>query len=139
MIKDKLTLQLCRFSLVFIWIYQGLVPKLLGPHADELTMNQAFVDAAPWFWLNAEQISFYGGIGEVVFGVLVLLFYKSRWVYTWTIIAMIGLFVATAWFTPQFLGSAFNVVTINLAVIVIAWIAKRQLGGDEDTWVFGDV
>ncbi len=35
-----MTLQLCRFSLAFIWIYQGIVPKWLGPHEDELAMNQ---------------------------------------------------------------------------------------------------
>jgi hypothetical protein len=35
-----MTLSLCRFALAFIWIYQGIVPKWLGPHDDELAMNQ---------------------------------------------------------------------------------------------------
>ncbi len=36
-----MTLQVCRFSIAFIWLYQGIVPKLLGPHADEPRMNMA--------------------------------------------------------------------------------------------------
>jgi hypothetical protein len=36
-----MNLQVCRFSIAFIWLYQGIVPKLLGPHADELRMNMA--------------------------------------------------------------------------------------------------
>ncbi len=36
-----MTLQVCRFSIAFIWLYQGIVPKLLGPHAHELRIHMA--------------------------------------------------------------------------------------------------
>ena len=70
-----MTLQVCRFSIAFIWLYQGIVPKLLGPHADELRMNMAL-------GLNEAQahlLSYVGGGMEVVLGLLVLVFYRQRW------------------------------------------------------------
>jgi hypothetical protein len=42
------TLQIARFTSAGVWTYQGLVPKLLGPHADEVAMI-----AAPWRQVRA--------------------------------------------------------------------------------------
>jgi hypothetical protein len=32
----------CNANVAGIWLYQGLVPKLLGPHPDEVSMAEAF-------------------------------------------------------------------------------------------------
>jgi len=63
-----MTLSLCRFALAFIWIYQGIVPKWLGPHDDELAMNQvlgASHEQAVW-------IAYGGGALEVGLGLAIL-------------------------------------------------------------------
>lgn len=128
----SIILQICRFILATLWIYQGLVPKLLGPHEDELTMNQSIQP----FWLSPEQISLFAGIGEVIFGLLILFFYKKRGIYIWNNIALIGLFLATLFLTPQFVTAAFNSFTINLAMIALGWIALVCLRGNGYEWTY---
>ena len=61
-------LSICRFSLAFIWIYQGLVPKWLGPHADELSMN-VLAGFAPE---QAPVISYLARTLEVLLGLAML-------------------------------------------------------------------
>ncbi len=118
-----MNLQVCRFSLGFIWLYQGIVPKLLGPHADELRMNMALglSDA------QAHLLSYVGGAMEVVLGLLVVVFYRQRWPYTVTIAALLGLFAFTLFVVPAFTVSAFNSTTINLAMCALAVIALSEL------------
>lgn len=128
----SIILQICRLSLATLWLYQGIVPKLLGPHEDELTMNQSIQP----FWLSPEQISLWAGIGEVIFGLLILFFYKKRGIYIWNNIALIGLFLATLFLTPQFVISAFNSFTLNLAMIALGWIALVCLRGNGYEWTF---
>ena len=70
-----MTLSLCRFALAFIWIYQGIVPKWLGPHDDELAMNQvlgASHEQAVW-------IAYGGGALEVGLGLAILVWWRRRW------------------------------------------------------------
>ena len=130
--KISIILQLCRVSLAILWLYQGVVPKLMGPHADELTMNQSIQP----FWLSPEQISLWAGIGEVIFGLLIFVLYRKRSVYIWNIIALIGLFLATVFLTPQFVTAAFNSFTINFAMIILGCIALVCLQGDGSEWTY---
>ncbi len=118
-----MNLQVCRFSLGFIWLYQGIVPKLLGPHADELRMNMALglSDA------QAHLLSYVGGTMEVALGLLVVVFYRQRWPYMVTIAALLGLFAFTLFLVPAFTVSAFNSTTINLAMCALAVIALSEL------------
>ena len=70
-----MTLQLCRVALAFIWIYQGIVPKWLGPHDDELAMNQvlgASHEQAVW-------IAYGGGALEVLLGLTILVWWRRHW------------------------------------------------------------
>ena len=118
-----MNLQVCRFSIAFIWLYQGIVPKLLGPHADELRMNMAL-------GLNEAQahlLSYVGGGMEVVLGLMVWVFYRQRWPYVITIAALFGLFAFTLFVVPAFTVSAFNSTTVNLAVCSLAVIALAEL------------
>lgn len=122
-------LSLCRFSIAFIWIYQGLVPKWLGPHADELAMNMAL----GFDHSQAVAFAYIGGAIEVLLGVLVLIFHLQRWPYIVTCSSMLGLYLFTVVMTPQFLVAAFNSTTINLSVgtlSVIALIEISRLKGE---------
>lgn len=40
-LERSLVHALARLSVALVWLYQGLVPKLAGPHADELALIQA--------------------------------------------------------------------------------------------------
>ncbi len=119
MTNNTLVLQICRFSIAFVWLYQGLVPKLLGPHQDELFMNRA----AGMSEATATLIPYAGGELEMLLGVLILVFYKDRWPFLVTIIAMLVLFVLSAIYAPMFIISAFNSTTINLSIVALSAIA----------------
>jgi hypothetical protein len=119
----NITLLICRLVLSFIWLYQGLVPKWLGPHRDELAMNIALGLSHK----QAVLLSYVGGSLEIILGLLLFCYYRSAWPYRITIAAMLGLSAFAIIFAPQLFVSAFNVITINVAMIALAFIALIQL------------
>lgn len=120
---NMLTLSLCRFSLAFIWIYQGLVPKWFGPHEDELAMNMSLgFDAAQAVW-----VSYVGGTLEVLLGLAILVFHRNRWPYWASAVAISLLFVFTLIYIPQLLLAAFNPTTVNLAMAALSIIGLVEL------------
>lgn len=117
------TLGLCRGSVAFVWIYQGLVPKLLGPHVDELAMASVLglgPEITPW-------ISRAAGVGEIAFGLLLWLCYRQRWVWQLTLVAMLAAQLFTTLMTPRLLIAAFNSTTIDVALATLAAIALIEL------------
>ena len=58
----------CNFTVAVIWLYQGLVLKLLGPHSDELAMSDAFGVPPEW----QASVSYAAGVGEVLLGICIL-------------------------------------------------------------------
>ena len=54
-------------------IYSGLVPKLLGPHKDELVLLAATGIG------NTRTAAVAFGLAEVIFGLLVVVCWKARW------------------------------------------------------------
>jgi uncharacterized membrane protein YkgB len=112
-------LQLCRFTIAFVWLYQGLVPKLLEPHHDELAMNMTLGISEA----TAVSVAYIGGSLEILLGVLVLIFYKNAWIFLVTAIAMLGLFIFTVIYAPWFVIAAFNSTTINLSTVALSAIA----------------
>ncbi|PPD43238.1 MAG: hypothetical protein CTY16_13765 [Methylobacter sp.] len=126
MAANTLVLQICRFSVAFVWFYQGLVPKILGPHRDELLMNGSLGMAEA----SAVNLAYVGGSLEILLGIGVLVFYQQRWPFLVTIAAMLGLWLCVAVYSPLFLLAAFNPTTVNLTVValsVIALLARKPI------------
>lgn len=111
-----------RIAIATIWIWHGLIPKLVYRNVDEQTMlAQAGVPLAFLPWL--------GGI-EVLFGLLVLFAWRRRAVFIANIALMIAATIGVAVNSPIYLKAAFDPVTLNLAVIALSitgWIASRRL------------
>ena len=111
-----------RTSIAFIWLWHGLVPKLLYHQADERTMlAQAGVPMQLLPWIGA---------GEMVLGVLVLCTWNVRWVLLANALLMVLATAVVAVKSPTYLTAAFNPVTLNLAVIALSiagWLAARTL------------
>ena len=111
---------LCRLVIVFVWLWHGLVPKLLLHNADELTMlRQAGVPAGalPWF-----------GAAEVAVAAVGLLFWRWRGYLAATAVVMVLALAGVALRSPAYLGAAFNPVTLNVGVAALAvagWWAWR--------------
>lgn len=106
-----------RLGLAGIWLYHGLVPKLLFGASQEVEMNTVFM---PFVGEKAALIS--SGIAEVVFAILLLAFYRVRWFNYVTIafgsVASLAILVAL----PHLYTEAFNPFSTNLAIVLLAVI-----------------
>ena len=123
MTNPALSALICRVAIAFVWLYHGLVPKLLGPHPDELAMNLALgisVEAAT-------RVSYVAGGFELLLGLAILALPRQRWPLQLTIVLMLALLAYAAWAVPRLLVGAFNPVTINLCVAALAWLALLQM------------
>lgn len=114
---------IARAGLALIFIYHGLVPKLLWLSPGELQMIQAH---------GIEQVALVArlsGVAEIVLG-LWLLLDRRRSLALWiSAFALLALLVDVAVMTPGLLLQAFNPVSVNgagLALCAIAWIAQRR-------------
>ena len=104
-----------RGILAFIFVYHGLVPKLLLHHPDELDMI-ARGGVPPALVL---PVLYAVGVGEVVFG-LWFLFSCSLVPFYIAAIGMVAALVGVAITAPDYLGAAFNPFTLNLAIIALS-------------------
>ncbi len=108
-----------RLTLALIWLYQGLIPKLLYHNRDELRM---LTDAGVSSSHLLSIVTLFGCL-EVAFGVVLVLFWRARWPLWCTFIAMVAATLAVSVNSSAYLTAAFNPVTLNLAVAALAAIA----------------
>jgi hypothetical protein len=111
-----------RVGISFIWLWQGLMPKLLFPNVDERTMMAAI--GLPPHWLAAV------GIIEVALAFAALMLWRWRPFFLWNIAAMVGALLAVAVGMPSHLVAAFNPVTLNTGMILlslIGYVAAAEL------------
>lgn len=110
---------LARGVVAFVWVYHGLVPKLIYSHPDELAML-GDLGLSPATARTACVI--FGG-AEVVFGLLTLALWRARWPLWLTVIAMPLATLGVASQSPRFLTSAFNAMSLNVTTLTLAVIA----------------
>lgn len=127
---NKINYTIARMTLVFVWCYHGLVPKLLGPDADEIAMNLA----AGFSSDQAIKVAYLGGLLEILFGLVLLVFWRYRWPLVLSAFFMVVLLGFVMVFQPSLTTAAFNPVTINISVFVLSILAyrlsKTELGGN---------
>jgi hypothetical protein len=113
-----------RLTLSFVWIYQGLVPKLIFHHPDELAMlHDVGFGAAS---VMAACVA--AGAAEIAFGLFILLSWRSRWPLRLTMWLMPIMAVCVAISSPRMLIGAFNAMALNAAVFALAGIALLSDG-----------
>ena len=117
--REKQIQRISRTALAIVWIWHGLVPKLIVQHPDETAPLVAMGMEAETAWM----IVTITGIGEILFGLLILFLPRSVWPLWLTVIAMSGLLLGVLFTTPEAIGGAFNPVTLNLLMIGMAAIA----------------
>ena len=111
--------QICRYTVGGLWLYQGLVPKLLGPHADELAMTAAF--GIPRSLQSA--VSTAAGIAEIALAVCIWMIPGKVWPQLVSAVATFGLLVFVVLFAPRFLIGAFNPVVMNVSSVALSMIS----------------
>lgn len=111
-----------RLSMAFIWIWQGLIPKLLYKHVDELRMlTQTGLPPSMLPWI---------GVGEVLVGVLIVCTWRLRVIFVANAALMIALTMLIVAESSPYLVAAFNPITLNAAMFALAiagWFASTSL------------
>jgi hypothetical protein len=112
---------LARVAIAGVWLWHGLVPKLMYRSVDEQRMLlEAGLPVRALLW---------AGTGEVVFGILMLLLWRWRGMFAVNAALMVGALIAVCVRSPEFVTTAFNPVTLNGLMVVLSlvgWIAARR-------------
>ena len=105
---------IARVSIAGIWIWHGVVPKLLFSNLDErLMLMQSGVSLSLLPWI---------GGGEIVFGVVMLLGWRWRGLFIANLMVMAAALATVAVMSPQYLRGAFNPVMLNLASMALSLV-----------------
>lgn len=116
--------QLARFTVAFIFIYHGLVPKIIAVDAYEVYMSQQLsLFIRPVVYIAQRDITLFAGICELMLGLLILLLPKRKLPLWLAFIGLVSLLIVVVFLTPELLTGAFNPVTTNIAAMVLVWIA----------------
>lgn len=109
--------KLSRYSIAAIWLWHGLMPKLIFASSQEVEMNEKLMPFV------SEKMALVGsGLAEVILGVLYVVLYKEKRL-NYISIAFPTIATFTLLFTHfHFFKLAFNPFSINLALAVLAWI-----------------
>ena len=116
-------IQVSRYILGLSWMYQGYFPKLftIAPLEQQLT-------GAMGFSLEVSNlITRVAGVGEIIFGLLLIIFYRDRVIHILNILALLGLLLYVILMMPVLLVEAFNPVTTNLTLIGLSLILISDL------------
>lgn len=112
---------LCRMSLGLVWIYQGIVPKMLLPLEFELDIIQR----SRMYIHTPEVMIFLVGIAEAGIGVWLLCGYRERFACLTATVFMLLLQTIVIFIEPSLLVGPFGGLTKNIGLIALAWIVWR--------------
>jgi len=114
--------QIARFTVGLSWIYHGLFPKLLHIAPLEMQMSGSIGLSEA----NSVLLIRAAGIGEILFGILLIVFYRYRPLILLNIAALSALLLFVVLMTPAIMIEAFNPVTTNIPLIVLGLLLLKN-------------
>ncbi|WP_164669270.1 DoxX-like family protein [Virgibacillus doumboii] len=105
------------FLFSFIWVYHGLVPKLIAMHQVELSMMQNVI---PISTNLAASLTAVIGVIEVVFGLVWLVYSNKRKLFGLQLFVFPFLGIGAIISDPAFLFHPFNPLTYNMVLFVLS-------------------
>lgn len=121
--RQALIHALAAIAISFVWMWHGLVPKLAGPHPDELAMLLEAGVSESWTRPVAQIV----GVAELVFGLAFLPLASRRWPWLLTMALMAAATVGVLVNSPGRALAAFGPMTLNVLLAVIAAIGLLSL------------
>ncbi|HZG69946.1 MAG TPA: DoxX-like family protein, partial [Chondromyces sp.] len=105
------------FLFFFIWVYHGLVPKLLVTHPVEMNMVTSLLSlsAGEAYWMVIGI-----GIGEIIYGLTWLLYRHKRRLFILQFILFPALTLSSIVASPSILVHPFTPLTLNSSLLVIS-------------------
>ena len=123
-IRQWLIHTISRVALAAVFIYHGLIPKLLTRNVDEIAMVR---DAGLAAGVAGSVVTALG-ILELSFAVALLVAWHRRWPLFVCLALMLLATAAVGMNSPRYFGAAFNPFTLNLAVASLAGIDLLVVG-----------
>lgn len=111
---------IARVTLAVIWLYQGIVPKLLFRDGGELNILRS----VGLFHGREASILSLAGLGEILFGLLMLCAWRSRQIFIANVV-LLALLALGAIGSPAIFVAPFNPVALSLAMTGLALIGYR--------------
>lgn len=117
------SIQVARYVLGLSWVYQGFFPKLfsIAPLERALTATMGFSVAM------SDLITQVAGVGEITFGLLLIVFYKQKWVFQLSFFSLLGLLLYVVFNMPALLLEAFNPVTTNATMMALSYLLWNNI------------
>ena len=117
-----------RISIAVIFLYHGVVPKLLFANSQEVMMNEALMPFVP------EKVALISsGVAEVIYAVLLIVFYRSKKLL-YPAIGFATLVTPALLITvPELFKNAFNPFSINLALVCLCVINLKASADQSPT------
>lgn len=111
---------ICRLGLGFLFIYHGLLPKILFLSPIEVSLVEASGAGVP-----ANIASPLAGVLEIVLGLLIALRLGGKLPVYVAAFALVALLVYVALLSPALLVEAFNPVTTNVPGLLLCYLILR--------------
>ena len=125
---------LARLALAVVFIWHGLVPKILWLSPDEVAMIEAHgLSDQPWF--APHFIAALGGVAEILLGIALLTVRRQRWPLLVAGVVLLALLLDVVLVSPHLLLQAFNPLSTNLAALAlcaVAWLAEAPSADTRD-------
>ena len=117
-IKAQLSVLLVNISLGIVWIYQGLIPKLLFTDTGELEILRQ----SELFSGYEETILTLTGIAEIIFG-FILIFIHKKSIHYLNIFGLLLLAMGAVFSNLMIFTLPFNPFSLNLSMLTLSIIA----------------
>ena len=114
---------MARYIVGLSWMYHGFFPKIyhIAPLEKLMTGSAGYSEQV------SDLITRSAGIAEVIFGLLLIIFYKNKQLVWLNIFALCGLLGAVAVMQPSLLIEAFNPVTTNVPLIALSFMWLKEI------------
>ena len=122
-IKAQLTILFANIALGLVWIYQGLIPKLLYTDTGEIEI----LKQSGLFSGNEKMVLTLIGVAEILFG-LVILFIHKKSIHIANIIGLLLLAAAAMFSNAIIFTFPFNPFSLNVSMIALSIIAILNFG-----------
>ncbi|HDX9610479.1 TPA: DoxX-like family protein [Bacillus toyonensis] len=113
LIRRMMTYWLVCFLFAFVWIYQGIVPKIIFSHPEEVKMLSLLIGSHESSVFILKMI----GILEIIFGAIWLFPLPKRKIFIMHIVMLIAVTVAAGCTNIASFTEPFNPITLNLLLI----------------------
>lgn len=107
-----------RIALALVWIYEGLVPKILFPAAHP--EQTALVVRTGLYWGTPEQTLWWLGVAMIVTGIILLTGWAERAWAALTTAGMMVLIVLVAYGRPEMLTDPFGALIKDACLVACA-------------------